>query len=45
MPHTRQSTLAAIPNKKPVNFLDRVLQPPSYGWRDQENQLITPGTL
>jgi sn-1 stearoyl-lipid 9-desaturase len=28
----------------PKNFMDHVLEPPSYGWKDQENQLIVPTT-
>ncbi|HEV2478644.1 MAG TPA: fatty acid desaturase, partial [Puia sp.] len=34
---------SADDDKQPAkNFMDRVLAPPAYGWKDQENQLIIP---
>ena len=35
-------TIATPQNRKPRNFIDHVLEPPSYGWQDKENQLVIP---
>lgn len=38
-------TIAPADNNQPArNFMDRVLQRPSYGWKDQEDQLVIPTT-
>lgn len=45
MPHSLRPTIAAENNDIPARiFIDHVLEPPSYGWKDQDNQLIIPTT-
>ena len=33
---------SAPQSKKSTNLMDNVLEEPSYGWRDKEDQLVTP---
>ena len=43
MLHTQTSTIAMPVEKKSKKcFMDHVLEPPSYGWKDHEDQLIVP---
>ncbi|HEX3933305.1 MAG TPA: fatty acid desaturase [Puia sp.] len=45
MLHSPTSAIANAEYKQPPkSFMDHVLEPPSYGWKDQQNQLIVPTT-
>ena len=39
---SKTMSAAAAEIRKSGNFMDHVLEPPSYGWKDQENRLVIP---